>query len=210
MQTVAEHRQWSSTAERVPGEAVPPDDRVVDAALRCIARWGLAKTTVDDVAREAGVGRATLYRLFPGGREALLGAVVGREVARLLDRLSGLAAAACSLEDVVVSWFGDVAATVDGHPALQFLLAHEPESVLPHLAFQRLDALLARAADAAGPLLARWLPAREDQARAAEWLARVVLSYSLAPSRQVDATAPESVRRFAGAFILPGLARSAT
>jgi AcrR family transcriptional regulator len=41
----------------VPGGSEPaPDthDRIIDAALRCIARVGLSKTTLDDVAREAG------------------------------------------------------------------------------------------------------------------------------------------------------------
>ena len=42
--------------------------RIVDAALRCLARQGIAKTTVDDIAREAGLSRATLYRAFPGGQ----------------------------------------------------------------------------------------------------------------------------------------------
>ena len=187
---------------------VAADDRVVDAALRCIARWGLAKTTIDDVAREAGVGRATLYRLFPGGRDALLHAVVGREVAGLVDRLAGLAADAGTLEDVLTDWFGAAAGALAGHPALQFLLAHEPESVLPYLAFQHFDALLQRAAQLGGPLLAPWLPGAEDQARAAEWMARVVLSYTLAPSREVNAADAASVRRFIRTFIVPGLSRS--
>ena len=34
--------------------------RAVAALLTCIARYGLAKTTLDDVAREAGCSRATL------------------------------------------------------------------------------------------------------------------------------------------------------
>ena len=53
----------------------PPDPRastpevtakVVEGALRAISRFGLSKLTVDDVAREAGISRATLYRYFPG------------------------------------------------------------------------------------------------------------------------------------------------
>ena len=40
--------------------------RIRDAALVCIGRFGLAKTTVDDIAREAGCSRATLYRYFDG------------------------------------------------------------------------------------------------------------------------------------------------
>ena len=38
-----------------------PDERLLDAAASCYARFGLAKTTAEDVAREAGVSRATLY-----------------------------------------------------------------------------------------------------------------------------------------------------
>jgi AcrR family transcriptional regulator len=196
--------------DRGVSEPLGAEDRVIEAALRCIARWGLAKTTVDDVAREAGVGRATLYRLFPGGRDALLAAVVRREVGRLRHRLEAAAAAAGSVEDVVVAWFAETAAAVGAHPALQFLLAHEPESVLPHLAFRRLDALLERAADIGGPLLARWIDQPDDRARAAEWMARVLLSYTLAPSPDLDVQDRESVRRFARAFILPGLTRSST
>ncbi len=56
------------------------DERIVDGALRCIARWGLAKTTVEDVAREAGCSRATLYRAFPGGKDAILAAVAAAEL----------------------------------------------------------------------------------------------------------------------------------
>jgi len=194
-----------ATVERAPA---PPEDRVVAAALRCVARWGLAKTTVDDVAREAGVGRATLYRLFPGGRDALFAAVAGHEVGALLARLRAAADAAGSIEDVVVAWLGEAATAVAEHAALQFLLAHEPESVLPHLAFGRLDALLERASASAAPFLAPWLPDGEDRARAVEWMARVVLSYTLSPSRDVNLRDADSARRFARAFILPGLTRS--
>ena len=63
------------------------DGRVLDATLRCVARWGVAKTTLDDVAREAGCSRATVYRAFPGGKEALLEALARREVSRFFAEL---------------------------------------------------------------------------------------------------------------------------
>ena len=56
------------------------EERVADAAIRCVGRWGVAKTTLDDVAREAGCSRATVYRLFPGGKENLLDTAVRLEV----------------------------------------------------------------------------------------------------------------------------------
>ena len=37
----------------------PQEARLIDATLICLARWGVAKTTLDDVARQAGCSRAT-------------------------------------------------------------------------------------------------------------------------------------------------------
>ena len=50
-------------------------DEVLDAAVACIARVGLTKTTLDDVARDAGCARATVYRHFPG-KQPLFAALV--------------------------------------------------------------------------------------------------------------------------------------
>ena len=61
--------------------------RIIDATLTCLARHGTVKTTVDDIARQAGVSRATVYRVFPGGRDEMLAAVVDTEMARLFSAL---------------------------------------------------------------------------------------------------------------------------
>ena len=53
-------------------------ERLLEAAYAVVARRGMARTTVEDVAREAGVGRATVYRWFPGGREQLVSETVKR------------------------------------------------------------------------------------------------------------------------------------
>jgi AcrR family transcriptional regulator len=37
------------------------EERILDAATRLLMRWGYRKTTIDDVAREAGVGKGTIY-----------------------------------------------------------------------------------------------------------------------------------------------------
>lgn len=44
--------------------------RAIDAAIRCMDQLGLERTTVDDIARESGISRATLYRRF-GNKEAI-------------------------------------------------------------------------------------------------------------------------------------------
>lgn len=180
------------------------DQRIIDAALRCIARWGLAKTTVEDVAREAGCSRATLYRAFPGGKEAVLAAVVDRELQRLEATVAGAVGATAELEGALVAAITSVARHLDGHATFRFLLAHEPGLVLPHLAFHQLDALLARVRAVGGPLFEGHLDAA-TAARTAEWVARIVISYTCSPAAGVQLTDDVSVRRLVRAFVLPGL-----
>ncbi|MGI8793766.1 MAG: TetR/AcrR family transcriptional regulator, partial [Acidimicrobiales bacterium] len=68
--------------------AVPARERLLEAAYACVGRYGLGKTTMDDVAREAGMSRATVYRYFPGGRDEVINDVVGWEASRFFQRLS--------------------------------------------------------------------------------------------------------------------------
>src|SRR5438477_8418820 len=181
--------------------------RLVGAALRCVARWGVAKTSLDDVAREAGVSRATLYRLFPGGRDALFDAVVGAEIERFFREVSGRLETATTLEDLLVAGIHESGRRVLGHPALQYLLAHEPEIVLPKLAFHGFDGVLRAVGDFAAPYLGLWL-APDDVMRAADWVTRLVVSYVCTPAADVDLADEASVRRLVRAFVLPGLVPS--
>ncbi|MDQ3145612.1 MAG: TetR/AcrR family transcriptional regulator [Actinomycetota bacterium] len=181
-----------------------PDRRMVDAALACIARWGVDKTTLDDVARQAGCARATVYRSFPGGKEALLRAAVTQERRRFGDGLAAVLSTTDDLESLLVDGTCYAARFLAEHGALRTVLAQEPERVLPHVAFAGADRLLAEAAALVGPHLEAHLsPALA--ARAAEWVTRLVLSYALAPSPTVDLTDTDCTRRLVRTFVLPAL-----
>ncbi len=52
--------------------------RILDAASSLILRWGYNKTTIDDVARQAGVAKGTIY-LHWNTREELFTALIHRE-----------------------------------------------------------------------------------------------------------------------------------
>ena len=56
-------------------------DRILDAAERCMNRYGLG-VSMRDVATEAGLSRGSLYRYF-GDRETLVEATYRNETARL-------------------------------------------------------------------------------------------------------------------------------
>ncbi|MER3452558.1 MAG: hypothetical protein C4344_02425 [Acidimicrobiia bacterium] len=183
--------------------------RIVEAALRCFARWGVAKTTLDDIAREAGCSRATIYRTVPGGKDALVERVVAAECARffagLHERLQGID----DLGELLVAGITYAGRFLTGHEALRFVLAHEPELILPRVSFAPMRAVLALAADAAAPYLAPHV-GEEAAVRAGEWVARLVVSYAMCPSPWVDICDEESVRALVHSFVLPGLVSHAT
>ncbi|MFO0892126.1 MAG: helix-turn-helix domain-containing protein [Isosphaeraceae bacterium] len=61
-------------------------DRLLDAAERLLARLGYQKATMEDLAREAGLGKRTIYLHFAGKEEVML-STIDRIVERLLGRL---------------------------------------------------------------------------------------------------------------------------
>ena len=177
--------------------------RAVAALLSCVARQGLRKTTLDDVAREAGCGRATLYRYF-ASKQALLSAAGHTEATRIVAALRDAAAATDTLEDAVVALLVTAGVELGAHPALRFVADFEPDWLLPHLAFAGGDRFLAASADALAPALERFVGA-DDAVRAGEWIARVGLCLLCSPVSPVALGDEASVRGYAREFIVPAL-----
>ena len=176
--------------------------RVLDAAKTCCEKWGLAKVTIDDIATESRVSRASLYRLFPGGKEVLFEAMRLQELEDFFTRLSGHIDGAAGLEELLVRTV--VAATgelrEDRHLAL--MLASEPGDTLGQLTVEGLPRIMQVATVFLVPFVDPYLPRRESAALV-ELLSRLVISYFLAPSQHVDLGDPESARAFITTFILP-------
>lgn len=61
-----------------PTKAEQTLDRILDAAVACYSSNSIARTTLDEVAKEAGIGRTTLYR-YISNRDDLLNKVVLRD-----------------------------------------------------------------------------------------------------------------------------------
>jgi AcrR family transcriptional regulator len=188
----------------LPTDRLPTGSRIREAALTCIGRFGLAKTTVDDIAREAGCSRATLYRYYEG-KPAILRAAVAAELDRVGAALVDTGRGQTTFADAVVAVVVHGTREVRGHDALQFLLAHEPEAVLGHLAFVPGDRVLVAVGDAIAPAFDRWL-APDACTRAGDWIARLVRAYALMPDPPVDFTDPNAARTFLTTLVVPGLA----
>jgi AcrR family transcriptional regulator len=180
-----------------PGVAVPGTPpsprmadsraRVLDAALRRVARFGISKTTVEDIAREAHLSRATLYRFFPGGREEIVATMVERELRGYFWKLGARLDGIDEYEERIVVAMIAAAEQLVEHEALGFVLAHEPELLLPHVSFAGLDHVLEIAAAFFAPYLVGLLEP-EDARRAAEWVTRLVLSHVVCPPSAVPAS----------------------
>jgi AcrR family transcriptional regulator len=183
---------------------VTTEDRVIDAALVCFGRWGIAKTTAEDIGREAGLSRATVYRAFPGGKAAILETVGAREIGRLMEGVVEATSAQHTLEDVLTEGIVVACRLLRTHPALGYLLEHEPEAVLPFLAFDRLGPALALARNGCGTTVARFVPL-DTAEELVEWATRMALSLTFMPGR-VDATRPETVAAMVRDLLVPGVA----
>ncbi|HTR48535.1 MAG TPA: TetR/AcrR family transcriptional regulator [Verrucomicrobiae bacterium] len=70
-----------SAGRRQRADAQRNRERILDVAKQAFTRWG-AETSLDDIAKESGVGPGTLYRHFPT-RDALLKAVYQSELEKL-------------------------------------------------------------------------------------------------------------------------------
>ena len=187
----------SPTAANVAG-----GQRVLDAAKRCCERWGMAKVTVDDIAAEAGMSRATLYRLFPGGKEVLYEALRRRDSADFFTELQQHVELADSLEDLLVRMVVEATQQLRSDEHLQVMLASRPGEVAMSLNFDGLPVIFETATAYLTPLVARWIGG-ERAAELAELLSRLVVSYFLTPSRFVDLGEPDSAIRFLRHHVLP-------
>jgi AcrR family transcriptional regulator len=178
--------------------------RILAATLVSLARYGVAKTTLDDVAKEAGCARATVYRYF-GGKQELLHAAVGHEAARIFAAVDAAVRPGMVLEDALVAMTTTAAHELLEHDALQFVLAHEPELVLPWVTFDGCDRFVAATAAALAPTFARFVHDAEGAERGARWCVRVFLAYLGSEDAPVTMTDEAQVRPLVRDFVAPAL-----
>jgi AcrR family transcriptional regulator len=158
---------------------------LLEAALACVARYGIAKTTVEDVARQAGLSRATVYRQFPGGKDQLVNATIAWEAGRFFERLTIAVADAPDLETLLVDAVMFAHQAFESHAVLQKVLETEPDLLLPQLTTEsaRLNAFVRNFLHGALVRAQPQLTPGLDFDLAADHLARLVLSFVGTPGR---------------------------
>jgi len=183
-------------------------DRLLAATYQCVMRFGLGKTTIEDVVKESGLSRATIYRQFPGGRDELLLETVGWELANYFNTLADHVRDAPDLEQLFERGLVFAHRSVTEHLVLRKILDTEPERLLPLLTVESAKTL-PFIADFLHPYLVREaeqgrLRPGVEIDRAAEYLARAILSLINAPGRW-DLDDPAQVRELVRGELLGGI-----
>ncbi len=175
--------------------------QILLAAVSQCEEVGLRRLTMEDVARRAGLGRATLYRYFQS-KDTLVQAVVLAEAETFFTALDGALADCASDEERVVEGFAFAVHYVRAHALLAKLLRSEPETLLPPLMSGQLIAL-------ATEEVCRRVHEESSHSRhareTAEVLVRLVLSLALTPESGLGVEDREGALRFARERLVPSL-----
>lgn len=186
-------------------------ERILDAALDRFSAFGIRRTTMDDIAGQAGVGRATLYRRF-AGRDDIVRAVILREMARFIAEVDEAVESIDNPVDRFVGGFVAILRSAREHPLMRRLLETEPDLLLPFLTVQGGPAL---------SLSRHWLSVQLRQSQAtgeiaadvdvemvAELLVRLCQSLILTPDGLIQLHDDQGLQALARNYLAPALFRS--
>ena len=179
-------------------------ERILEAGYACVARYGLAKTTVEDVARASGLSRATLYRYFPGGRDQLLRDVIAWETGRFFGRLAEAVAGAPDFPSLLEEALLFAHRAVEEHEVLQKVLQTEPERLLPQLTVESERTLVFIRRFLVPYLEREDLRPGVEPEEAADYVARMLFSF-IGNQGRWDLTDPAQVSQLVRTELLAGV-----
>lgn len=130
-----------------PGKGERTRQRLLDIAVQRFAVDGFRRTSVSDIAREAGLTPAAAYAYF-AGKEGLFQAAVDTDAGALIEAARSAAAEGASAREQLFLFVGELRELVDDHPlARRVLSGLEPEVAARLLTIPSLVALTAALAD---------------------------------------------------------------
>ena len=186
------------------------EERIVQAARRCLERWGADKTSMDDVAGEAGVSRMTVYRAF-GDKAKLITAVVVLEQELFLEQASEELDEQDTLEDQLATFAAIMARYEQRSPSQRTRdrLRISPER-LAVIMTDHVEPVLRAVRDFLADYIEAAVQRGEvrsdvDVDEAAEWVARAFFAMKHFPSLSFKRDQPRSAAEFARRYIVRGL-----
>lgn len=204
-----------SLLERAFTEALERSDdndeitmRLLDAAYEQFRRMGVRRSTMEDVARRAGVSRITAYRRF-ATKDRLVEQVVRREFRRYFDQFLVDIQRAATVGDRVVLGFVSALQAIRRNPLIGGLMDAEPDMLIPSMISDGGRTLATVQRFVAGQLRreqhAGTISASVDVEIVAELMTRLSCSFLLIPSHVIDLDDTEELRAVARRFLVPML-----
>jgi TetR/AcrR family transcriptional regulator, repressor for uid operon len=182
--------------------------RILDAAYEQFCRMGIQRSTMEDVARRAGVSRITVYRRF-ATKDALVEQVVRREFRRYFDQfLIDIEQAETAADRVVLGFVSSLRA-IRRNPLIGGLIATEPDLLVPSMISDGGRTLATVRQFVAGQLRheqrAGNVSSDLDTDLVAELMVRISGSFLAIPSHLIDLDDDEQLAAVARRFLVPML-----
>ena len=200
-------RAYTDAVERVD-DLDEARARVLDAAYEQFCRLGIQRSTMEDVARRAGVSRITVYRRF-ATKDALVEQVVRREFRRYFDQFLVDIEQAETAADRVVLGFVSSLRAIRGNPLIGGLMQAEPDLLVPSMISDGGRTLATVRQFVAGQLRreqrAGTVRADLDADVVAELMVRVSASFLAIPSHVINLDDDGQLAEVARKFLVPML-----
>ncbi|ONH22233.1 TetR/AcrR family transcriptional regulator [Pseudofrankia asymbiotica] len=200
-------RAYTDAVERVD-DTEETRTRILDAAYEQFCRMGIKRSTMEDVARRAGVSRITVYRRF-ATKDVLVEHVVRREFRRYFDQFLVDIRQAETVADRLVLGFVSSLRAVRGNPLIGGLIATEPDLLMASMLGDGGQTLATVRQFLAGQLRreqrAGAVSSDLDTELAAELMVRLSASFLVIPSHVVDIDDDEQLAAVARRFLVPML-----
>ncbi len=180
------------------------NDKILESAYRCLSKFGYSKTSMDDIAKEGRCSRATLYRLFPNGKDQIIAEVVAVNTEIAFNKLKLVVQESKSLREAVILSVECAIGILEKNEALQTVVVFDPEYILPFLAFEKMDQIFKKIAELGSPLFDLWL-SKSNSMKLAEWLARIIFAYFGSTSEQLKLNQTKALEEFIDKFVMPGI-----
>lgn len=185
--------------------------RILTAAREQIEAVGWRRSTIEDIAKRARLGRATVYRAFPN-KQALLDAVILAGIHEYLAKSTAAVTNQPTIEDRIAESTRFTVEFIRNHPVLKRLVETEPETVLPALTVDA-SPLIALANTISIAVWHRELygdnTITEEQLQhlqtVAELHTRITLSFILTRDTAIPLDTPEQADAFARNYLAPML-----
>ena len=185
----------------------PISERILAGALSCFQEVGIQRTTMDDIARAAGVSRITVFRRFDT-KDQLVQIVVLRVMVEVNTLIRAAFLAEKNLERALTAALMASLRALRDHPLFAKVVRTEPESFVQSLSTDGATVIaLVRSSvgewlgtTGGGPL------SDEDAEFVAETLTRLGISLILTPNGVIPIEDDKRMQAYLARYVVPGIA----